>query len=63
MSETRTIKIRLTTYRLLKVLAAERGEKLMELVDRLAVGERDRESRNVATNVANDVANTTDTAS
>lgn len=32
---TRTIKIRLSTYQALKILAAERGEKLMDLVDRL----------------------------
>lgn len=50
--ETRTIKIRLTTYRLLKVLAAENGETLIDLVTRLAETERDRENRNVATSVA-----------
>lgn len=32
---TRTIKIRLSTYQALKILAAERGEKLMDLIDRL----------------------------
>lgn len=38
--ETRTIKIRMSTYRVLKVLAAERGEKLMDLIDRLVANER-----------------------
>lgn len=41
MSETRTIKIRTTTYRLLKIMAAENGEKLIDLVDRLARNDRD----------------------
>lgn len=35
MSETRTIKIRTSTYRRLKVLAAEAGVGLMDLVERL----------------------------
>lgn len=37
MSETRTIKIRTATYRRLKVLAAEVGMTLMDLVDRIAL--------------------------
>lgn len=37
MSETRTIKIRMATYRRLKVLAAEVGMTLMDLVDRIAL--------------------------
>ena len=60
--ETRTIKIRLATYRLLKVLAAENGETLMSLIDRLAKTERDRENRNVATSVANTKNSTGNTA-
>lgn len=40
MSETRTIKIRLSTYRRLKVLAAEHGEKLMDSVERLVMQDR-----------------------
>jgi hypothetical protein len=48
-SETRTIKIRLNTYQVLKVLAAQRGEKLMELVDRLAQQEQKRGSEGVTT--------------
>lgn len=39
MNETRSIKILLTTYRRLKVLAALSGETLQALVDRLSVQE------------------------
>jgi hypothetical protein len=39
MNETRSIKIKMSTYRVLKVLAAQSDEKLMELVDRLAAEE------------------------
>lgn len=37
---TRTIKVRLSTYRALKLLAADRGEKLMDLVAYLVENER-----------------------
>ena len=36
MKETRTIKVWLDTYRLLKILAARSGETLVEMIDRLA---------------------------
>lgn len=61
--ETRTIKIRLVTYRLLKILAAENGETLIDLISRLAETERNRENRNVATSVANTKKSTSNTAS
>lgn len=35
MRDYRTIKIRPLTYRALKVLAAERGETILDLIDRL----------------------------
>ena len=35
MSDYRTIKIRPSTYRLLKVLAAEQGVTILDLIDRL----------------------------
>lgn len=45
-TETRTIKIRASTYKTLKVLAALQGEKLMDLVDRLIHQEYDRVAEN-----------------
>jgi hypothetical protein len=48
MSEYRTIKVRPSTYRKLKIEAAKTGETMLDLVERLI-----EESRlNVATNVA-----------
>lgn len=47
MKETRTIKIHLDTYRLLKILAAENGEKLVDLIDRLASEERSHTGQRV----------------
>lgn len=44
MNETRTIKIRLATYRLLKTLAAQSGETLLALLERLAQQEKDRQN-------------------
>lgn len=40
----RTIKIRLETYRALKLLAAQTGETLVDLLERLADEERARKS-------------------
>lgn len=62
MKETRTIKVHLDTYRLLKILAAENGEKLVELIERLAQTERARENRNVADNVASELSDDPSTA-
>lgn len=42
MKETRSIKIQLSTYRVLKVIAAKNGETLMALIDRLAQAEEGR---------------------
>lgn len=44
MKETRTVKIWLSTYRLLKVLAAQGGETLVEMLDRLARQEEARQN-------------------
>lgn len=40
-----TIKIRTATYRRLKILAAERGEKLVDLIDRLAESDTRSDTR------------------
>lgn len=42
MKDYRTVKLWMSTYRLLKVLAAQSGETLTALIDRLA---RDEEQR------------------
>lgn len=42
MKEYRSIKLWLGTYRLLKVLAAQSGETLAALIDRLASNEEQR---------------------
>lgn len=50
MSETRSIKIRLSTYRRLKVLAALLGMSMLDLVDQLVDrAERDSSSASSAT--------------
>jgi hypothetical protein len=43
MNDTRSIKIFYSTYRRLKVLAAQSGETLMGLVERLSVQEEERQ--------------------
>jgi hypothetical protein len=43
MKETRTIKVWLDTYRLLKILSARSGETLVEMLDRLARQEDERQ--------------------
>jgi hypothetical protein len=45
MKETRTIKIWTATYRRLKLLAAKSGETLVELLDRLASQEEQKEGK------------------
>jgi hypothetical protein len=42
MNTTRTIKVWLNIYRVLKVLVAQRGETLVEMIDRLAKDEQRR---------------------
>jgi len=42
MKEYRTVKLWMSTYRLLKVLAAQSGETLAALVERLAQDEQKR---------------------
>lgn len=44
MNETRSIKVLMTTYRRLKVLAAQSGETLLALVERLTVQEEGRQA-------------------
>lgn len=52
MKDYRTVKLRTSTYQTLKVLAAQRGIPMMELVDRIVRGERSaatyREQRLIA---------------
>lgn len=48
MKQTRTIKIRLDTYRQLKLLAARNDEKLMDLVARLVREERSEDFERAA---------------
>lgn len=45
MKEYRSIKLWLGTYRLLKVLAAQSGETLAALIDRLAHNEEQRRNQ------------------
>lgn len=45
MTETRSIKIRLTTYRKLKVMAAQAGVTMLEYVDRLVTSAEQAASR------------------
>lgn len=45
MRETRTVKIWLDTYRRLKVLAAQSGETLVEMLERMAQEEEQRRGR------------------
>lgn len=47
-TDARTIKIRASTYKTLKVLAALQGERLMDLVDRLARQEYDLIAENAS---------------
>lgn len=42
MNETRSIKVLLTTHRRLKILAAQSGETLLALLERLAIQEEGR---------------------
>ena len=44
MKEHRTIKVKHSTYRLLKIAAAERGETMLDLIDRLVKKERNMKS-------------------
>lgn len=46
MEQTRTIKIRLSTYRVLKVLAAQHGISMLALLDRLvAAAQADKQGK------------------
>lgn len=45
MKETRTIKIWAATYRRLKVLAAQQGITLVEMIDRLSAQEELRQGK------------------
>jgi hypothetical protein len=45
MKEYRTVKLWISTYRTLKVLAAQSGETLAALVDRLANDEEQRRTK------------------
>jgi len=45
MKEYRSIKLWLSTYRLLKVLAAKNGETLAALIDRMAHDEEERRAQ------------------